>query len=457
MPHDLIIVGGGISGLTLGWHLQQQSELDFRVLEAGDRVGGTVACVRDSGFLMEMGPNGFLDRVPFTLDLAQQLGLSDELQASSSASSKRFLMHKGSLHALPESPKAFLRTKTLSLGGKLRVALERFKRKQKEGVEETVADFVRRRLGGQLLERYIDPFVSGIFAGDPEQLSVDAAFPRLRVLEQEYGSLLKATGAIAKKKKADGGSEGVSAGPSGKLWSFKNGLSTLTDALAHELGSRVMLNAAVKGLRFHNSLWHLQTDRGTLQTKKVVLAVPGFTAAHLLSAGFPRVADLISSIPYAPIAVVGLGLRREDVAHPLDGFGFLCPEVEKRSILGCLFSSQIFPETRAPDGHVLLRVMMGGARHPEAIGLTPDDCFQRAVSELRETLGLHRDPMWSRVVRWERGIPQYTMGHQARLAHLEDLLQENAPGLHLHGNAYRGVGLNNCVEDSLKLASTLLA
>ena len=146
MPHDLIIVGGGISGLTLGWHLQQQSELDFRVLEAGDRVGGTVACVRDSGFLMEMGPNGFLDRVPFTLDLAQQLGLSDELQASSSASSKRFLMHKGSLHALPESPKAFLRTKTLSLGGKLRVALERFKRKQKEGVEETGADFVRRRL-----------------------------------------------------------------------------------------------------------------------------------------------------------------------------------------------------------------------------------------------------------------------------------------------------------------------
>jgi oxygen-dependent protoporphyrinogen oxidase len=455
MSHDVVIVGGGISGLTLAWHLQQDSTLDFRVLEAGPRVGGTIGGIRDSGFFMEMGPNGFLDRVPFTMDLVRQLGISDQLQQSSSLAKKRFLMHQGRLATLPEDPKSFLLTKTISLGGKFRVAMERFKSRQKEGVEETVADFVRRRLGDQILDRYVDAFVGGVFAGDPEQLSVDACFPRLRQLEQEYGSLLKASRVLSKQNRAQG-EEGTRAGPSGTLWSFKNGLSTLVDGLAAKLGDRVMLDAGVQSIRYNGRFWQIQTSRGTLQSKQIVLAVPSYVAVELLAPGFSEISASLAEIPYAPIAVVGLGLRREDVDHALDGFGYLCPEVEGRPILGCLFTSEIFPGTRAPEGHVLLRVMLGGARHPDAIGTRPADCFERARLEVAQTLGFRQDPLWSRVVRWERGIPQYTLGHQARLSRAESMIADQAPGLHLHGNAYRGVGINNCVEESGKLVRTLL-
>ncbi|MFT5434608.1 MAG: oxygen-dependent protoporphyrinogen oxidase, partial [Myxococcota bacterium] len=351
----IVVIGGGISGLATAWQLVKRLRAtsqphELTLLEASARLGGTIHTSSRSGFSVENGPNGFLDSKPDTVDLVEELGLGDRVLVSSDAARRRFVLIDGELVELPTSAGAFLKSKLLSVGGRMRVMREPWVRRGGTP-DETVAEFARRRLGKQVLDRLIDPFVSGIFAGDPARLSVAAAFPRLVELEETYGSLIKAS----RQLKRERGDQVGTAGPGGKLTSFVSGMQELVDALGLALGDSVRLNERVEDLRRSGERWVVSTASGRMITDVdiVVLAVPAYAAAKILGQLSAEAASALADIPYAAASVVAFGYHVDQVAMPLDGFGFLVPQEEERPILGCLWSSSVFPGERAPPDHVL--------------------------------------------------------------------------------------------------------
>ncbi len=459
--HDVVIIGGGISGLALAHDLGRRSpELSVLVLERGQRPGGTLRTIERDGFRAEAGPNGFLDRGTDTLDLVERLGLSEELTQASPAAKHRFIQSNGSLVPLPEGPGAFLKSPVLTPKGRARALLEPFIGPAEPGTEETLTQFVSRRLGAEVAQTLADAFVTGIFAGDPEQLSVDAAFPRLRALEQAHGSLVKGAAHIRKERKAQGATDtkGLPTGPTGALVSFRDGMGALPRALASALGpERVRTEADAETIeRAADGRYRVRSPSVGVEAPVVVVSTPAPLAADLIDDLDIEGAHWLRGIPYAPVAVVALGFRREQVTHDLDGFGYLCPEREGRPILGCLFPSSIYPGLRAPPEHVLLRVLLGGIRHPERL-VGGEDLIERiALDEIRGALGIEGAPVFREVVRYPRAIPQYVLGHRNRLADADARLSEIAPGVILHGNAYRGVGVNDCTTAALGTADRVL-
>lgn len=454
------VVGGGISGLTIAYALLNKGkDIDITVFEADSRPGGKIWTDRTSGFLCEKGVNGFLDNKPGTLELCKNLGL-DVLKSNENAK-RRFIFSDGKLNALPESPLSFLKSGLMSWHGKLRMAYELIAPKGPE--DETVADFVIRRLGKEGLEKLVDPMTSGIFAGDPYRMSVKSCFPRIKGLELEYGSLIRALIKIQKERKKTGGSV-AGPGPGGNLTSFYNGAQVITDALAEKLGERIRLGVSVRGIdrlgrsgrggKKGNS-YQLHTSDGVADTDIIVLASPAYASAGILKEFDVELSKTISEIPYAPVSVVCFGYKREKVLHSLKGFGFLIPHREGKKILGTLWDSSIFPN-RAPDGHVLLRSMVGGARSPELAMLADDKLINTVFDELRPLVSLRAEPDMVRVYRWERAIPQYVMGHGKKLEYIGKRLK-SYPGLYLTGNAYRGVGMNDCIENGYKVADEILS
>jgi oxygen-dependent protoporphyrinogen oxidase len=454
----IVVVGGGISGLATAYALHERSRdanqsNEIVVLEASEAIGGTIATTPSNGFLCEGGPNGFLDSKPHTLALIRRLGLSEQVLIASDASRRRFVMVKGRLHELPTTPGAFLRSGLLTLGGRLRVVCERWVGRAVTAEDETVAAFARRRLGTQAAQRLIDPFVSGVFAGDPEQLSLRATFPRLHELETEYGSLIRASSKLRKER---GPQEGGAAGPGGRLTSFSEGMGTLTNALARALGPCVQCKSPVVSVTRDSDRWTVVTAAGAIESVDcVILAIPAYRAAALLAPLDKALSEPLNSIPYASVAVVALGFHRDAVQHPLDGFGFLIPHQENRKILGCLWTSSIFPGRRAPDDHVLLRSMVGGARAGERVALDDASMVALVRAELDNLLGLEGDPALVHVRRYDRAIPQYTLGHLDRVEALEEACSQ-WPGLYVTGNALRGVGINDCTREAEEVAVRLL-
>ena len=455
----VLVIGGGISGLASAFRLKQRlteagQRATVTVVEAQDRLGGTMFTEEVNGFRCEWGPNGFLDSKPFTLDLCKDLGLTDRLLHADEAAARRFVLCDGELVELPTSPPAFMKSKLLTLGGRFRVVREPWVGRRPESLgDESVADFATRRLGVQAYERLIDPFVSGIFAGDPTRLSVGAAFPRLVELEREYGSLIKASRALKKARGTDGGN---AAGPGGKLTSFPNGMSELVDALSRAIGpENIRTSAPVTDVRPAGDEWYVQVGDDRLIADKVVMAVPAHAAAKVLAPLGEELTGPMRDIAYAAVSVVVMGFKKSDMDHDLDGFGFLAPSREERSILGCLWTSSIFPGHRAPPDHALLRVMIGGARHPLLAVKTDAELLSTAMRELRELLGLRERPSFFRVCRHKSAIPQYEMGHLSRIKALDAALG-NWPGLYLTGNAYRGVGVNDCTRDADRLATQIV-
>ena len=460
MLHDVVIVGAGISGLSLAWEIvRRRPEIDLLVVEASQKVGGTMRTVEVDGYRIERGPNGFLDRGAETLDLIDSLGLTPELAPSSDAAAVRYVYCRGTLEALPSGPRGFLGTNLIPLSGKLRVLGEPFISRAAAGTEETVAAFVRRRLGPHMLDAFVDPFISGIVAGDPERLSVDAAFPRLRAIEQEYGSLIKGAIRIARQRKRAGGSGEVSAGPTGRLISLRRGMSSLPHTIADRLGAeRVRTGVRVAEIsRRSSGVWRVQSPAGDTEARSLILATPAPESAGFIEAMASPAADRLRSVPYAPVAVAALGFQRDQIAHPLEAFGFLCPEREKRPILGCLFSSSVFPGLRAPPSHVLLRAFLGGDRHPERLVGSRDAICHVALEELRRTLEITGPPAHSQVILHPQAIPQYRPGHRELVDTSLSELQEAAPGLHFHGNSYTGIGVNDCTRASVAMAETVIA
>jgi oxygen-dependent protoporphyrinogen oxidase len=451
----IIIVGGGISGLATAWMLRSKAraagkELEITLLEKEGRPGGKIWSIKADGYTCEWGPNGFLDSKPQTLDLCRALGVEGNLHRSNDNARKRFIFSGGELHQLPDGGPAFLKSRLISWPGKLRLALEPtpFIASAPTGVDETLAAFGRRRLGKEALDKLIAPMVSGIFAGDPETMSLESCFPRIAELEREYGGLIRAMIMLAKKKKQDQAAGKVvssAAGPGGILTSFREGIQYLSDAMATSLGEIVRTGVTVTAVEKGTSVpyWVKCSDGSECDADLVIVASPAFVVAGMLSGLNTGIAGVLGQIPYASMTVICFGYGREQIRHSLDGFGYLIPKKEGCSTLGTLWDSSMF-ENRAPEGKVLLRSMMGGACFPEYVKLSDDEVVARVRKDLRSTMAIDAEPQFVRVFRHPQAIPQYTSGHGKRLQALDELLKAH-PGLILTGNSYRGIGLNDCV------------
>ncbi len=455
-----LIVGGGISGLALGhWLRIGESAEAWELWEGTGRVGGTMGTDRADGYSVDWGPNGFLDREPLTRKLVEEVGLTDVLEPADDSSEKRFIVKQGRLHPVPISPGAVLATGLLSRREKMRMFLEPFVRARRDDADESVFDFAARRIGRGAAESFIDPMVSGIFGGLARELSLPACFPVMREMELRYGGLVRAM--IARRfarrsaeRTATEKHSGGPAGPGGRLTSFRSGLDVLITRLAERMSGAIKVNSAVTRIERIGSNWAV-TDGGGRRAfaRHVICACPAFSAAEIFSRSDPDLAAALGAIPYAPIVVVATGHRRQDVGHPLDGFGFLIPRSEGMRTLGSIWTSSIFA-ARAPSGHVQFRSMLGGAGDPGALDLSDAELWTTLQRELGPLVEIRKDPAFMRVYRWRRGIPQYTLGHIQRRARLEELARQR-PGLYFVGNAFYGVGLNDCVKMAYNLAQQI--
>ncbi len=455
MP-TVVIVGGGLSGLSLAYRLQQAApHVAITLLEKDGRPGGKVHTEARDGFRVEWGPNGFLDSKPTTAALCRDLGLGECLvSASEAAARNRYLFLRGRLLRLPDSLGSFLRSPVLSWRGKWGLLTERFRAPRRDVGDESIDAFARRRAGDEVADVLADAFVTGIHAGDPKLLSLRATFPRLAELEEQHGSIMKGFAAAARQRRAEAKARGEVYQRPGKMWSFREGLQALIDALRAGLRSPPLLGAGARRVerREGRPAWSVRGEgRQCWDADAVVLACPADEQAAILADLDAGLAEQISGIPYNRVAVVALGYRLADVSFPLDGFGFLVPQRDHRDLLGVQWCSSIFPE-RAPPGTVLLRAMCGGWSRAEMVGWDAARLLAAVRAELRAALGVTAEPVFRRLVRWERAIPQYHLGHRERVARIEERARQY-PGLFLAGNAYRGVAMNDCTEQAVTLAA----
>lgn len=457
-----LIVGGGISGLTVA-HASglKEKPCSCEIWEMTGRLGGTIGTDRVDGYSVDWGPNGFLDREPLTLQLVDEIGLRDQLEPASSKSLDRFIVKHGRLHPVPFSPALMLTTKLLSPLEKARVFCEPFIPGRRDDGEESVFDFAARRIGFGAAETFVDPMVSGIHGGLARELSLPACFPIMREMEMRYGGLVKALVARRlEKRRADkrGAApkrkSGGPAGPGGHLTSFRGGLDRIIERLEQRLNPIIRKNREIASIRRVGDAWEIADRTGiTVRARNLVLACPTYSAAQMLKDLDRDLADAFDAIPYAPIIVVATGHRREDVKNPLNGFGFLIPRTQGMRTLGSIWTSSIFEE-RAPEGYVQFRSMLGGAGDPSVLDLTDEQLWQTLQRELDPLIGLAKEPAFIRIYRWGKGIPQFKIGHRERRARLQERTARY-PGLFAAGNAYYGVGLNDCVKLAYKIAGKI--
>jgi len=450
---DVIVIGAGISGLATARWLEQRGLTVF-VLEAGLRAGGTIGTTRDSGFLVEAGPNSALDSTPLIGELLNGLGIAAERVEANSAARNRYVVRDGRLIPLPLTPPAFLATALFSWRAKLALAREPFIAAAPADAEESVAQFVRRRLGAEFLDFAVDPFVSGVYAGDPETLSLRAAFPRLHALESRYGSLIRGQILGARERARSGENSKRSAA----MFSFRNGMQTLTDVLADRLDS-LIVGAEVTRIEPRNAHGFMVTalkagSEARFEAGAVVVATPAYAAARLVAPFAPTAAAALEAIAYPPVAVCACAYPRAAVEHPLDGFGVLIPRREQRAVLGTIFSSTLFPG-RAPVGGVLLTTFVGGARNPERALQTDQAVAATVQGELAGLLGAKGPPEFIRIRRWPQAIPQYTLGHLQRISEVERTEQDR-PGLFFCANYRGGVAVGDCVKSAATTADRVV-
>jgi oxygen-dependent protoporphyrinogen oxidase len=479
---QVVIVGAGISGLGTAFYIRRLAsergfEVRVTVLEADSRPGGRVWTERIAGFQIEAGANGFLDSKRSTLELCGELGLDGDLIATRPEAQTRYVLWQGQLHALPTGPGQLLRTKLLGPGGKLRLLLEWFVPARRDEADESVHEFACRRIGREGAEILIDALVTGIHAGDPTLLSAPAAFPRMVQLEREYGSLLRAMPKVRRQRAVEATAHQIThhslparqdladstlathpvRSPGGTLRSLRGGMGQLIERLVESCDATLLRGADVKRIRTRDGGGWLLRGAGAdqWQADAVVLACPSFAQAEIVRELDPELARLIDEIRYNSLAVVALGFHRRDVAHPLEGFGYLSPQRTRRDVLGVLWNSSIF-DRRAPDGMVLLEAMCGGWNRPDVVGWDDERLVRAVLQELRETMQIAAAPALVQIVRWPQAIPQYHVGHLARVAAIEARCQRFS-GLYLTGNSFRGVSVNDCTEDAKRCAERVVS
>jgi oxygen-dependent protoporphyrinogen oxidase len=462
----LVVVGAGISGLAAAHRAvelarEQGRPLELTVLEGADRVGGTIQTEQRDGFLVEGGPDSFLSEKPWALALCQRIGLEERLMRTDDRFRRTFVVWGGRLHPLPEGFQLLAPTRLAPLlasglfswPGKLRMACDLVLPRGGDP-DESLGAFVRRRLGREALERVAQPLVAGIYTADPDELSLSATMPRFVEMERRERSVILALWRAARKAPAQ------HAGTSGARWSLfvtlARGMDELVQALAARLPpGAVRLKERVTGVAREDGRWRIATESGVAhEADALVLAPEAHQAARMLRYVDPALTHLLEGIPHASSATVSLAYRRADVRHPLDGFGFVVPHAERRPIIACTFSSVKYAG-RAPDGHVLLRVFLGGALNEGVLQGDDATLVRTAREQIGPLLGITAEPELARVARHARAMPQYHVGHAARAAAIEQAVSRH-PGLRLVGGAYRGVGIADCVRSGEDAAERLL-
>jgi oxygen-dependent protoporphyrinogen oxidase len=441
---DVIVVGGGISGLACAWGLQQRG-MHVTLLEAAPQPGGSIATAREQGCLLESGPNSALDTTPLIARLLAELGIAGERIGANAAARNRYILRDDRLVALPLSPLKFLASSLFSTRAKLRLLQEPFIARSAPAVEESVAAFVRRRLGGEFLDYAINPFVAGVYAGDPELLSVKAAFPRLHELEQTHGSLIRGylMGARARARNQE---KSKQAAP---MFSFRDGMQTLTDAIARRLAHVELATAAdhiMPGKGCQEVTLNSTHGQRILRARAVVLATPAHVAAKLVAPFSSETGVALAAIPYPPVAVAISAYRRESIRHALDGFGVLVPQRERKNTLGSIFSSTLF-ENRAPRECALITTFVGGMRQPELARRDESEIAGIVQSEHAQMLGARARAEFVRVRHWAHAIPQYTLGHLSRVAVIQ-AAERKFPGLFFCANYRGGVAIGDCIKSA---------
>ncbi|HEY4301323.1 MAG TPA: protoporphyrinogen oxidase [Candidatus Didemnitutus sp.] len=444
------VFGGGLTGLTAAFRLQERGHA-VTVFERASAAGGAVASVRDQGYLLEKGPNTLQSGSPEVRRLLRDLGLDSRVIHANPLAQRRYVVRAGRLRMFPTSPLRFLASGLFSLSTKLALLSDLLARPRVRTTDLTLAELMRSHFSGEFVDYAVNPFVAGVFAGDPAKLSAKHAFPMVWEAERSHGSIVRGVAAAVRRRRevADSGAT--------TIVSFGDGLQTLTDTLASKLDPGALrLGAVVETLipgRPHRVIWK-GADHGLASAEfdAVVLALPASGLAPLAfgTLGERPLAGL-EGIPHPPVASVFLGYRREQVTHPLDGFGVLVPEIERREVLGILFSSTLFPG-RAPEGHVGLTVFVGGARQPEHARLRESDLLRRIEPDLRELLGVTGDPAFVRTTFWPRAIPQYVLGYERWLEAMSSV-EKCHPGVFIGGHVRDGISLPACIAAGEKLAA----
>ena len=437
---SVAIIGAGITGLTAAFYLKRKG-VPVTVYEAGGRAGGVIQSARQNGFLAESGPNTILEMSPKISELIRDLNLESRRVYPCPDAKNRYVVRDKKPVAMPSSQPEFLTTKLFSARAKFALAREPFVPPRRDGVEESVAEFVLRRLSQEFLDRAIDPLVAGIYAGDPHKLSVQHAFPRLKALEDKYGSLIKGQFAGARERKKTGE---ISRDRARKV-SFDEGLEVLPAALAAQLGDSLKLNTPVTRLIAEaGGGWRVVTPAGETEHSQVVYCGTAYKLADLkIESPVPIELPVFDEIRHPPVASVVLGFRRKDVAHACAGFGMLIPRVEDFQILGTIFSSALFPN-RAPAEHVLLTSYVGGERQPELTLLPPEKLVELVCADLRTLLGVKSRPVFQNVALYPKAIPQYNVGY-GKFKTLLDEMESQAPGLFFAGHFRDGVSLGDSI------------
>jgi oxygen-dependent protoporphyrinogen oxidase len=444
----VIVIGAGISGLSCAYRLNQLGA-EVTLLEASNHAGGLIGTIQKDGFLFESGPQSF-QTTDLILGLIRELGIESDLQKADPRAPRYILLH-GKLQKIPTSPQAMLTSSLLGVGSRWKILSEPFRKTRPPAAEESVAKFARRKFGDEILEYLVGPFVSGVYAGDPEKLSLKAAFPSLDEWEREYGSVLRG----AKKAR-----KGANASPS-SLCSFRQGAARLPNAIAEKLGTRMQIGVAAKSLNRlgpnNNEMFEVRTERAansaTVQASAIVLATPAYVSAHLIESLSAQLGHTLSGIEYAPVAVVASGYYQQQVGELIDGFGFLVPRREKLHTLGTVWNSSLFPG-RAPEGAVTVTSFAGGATNPE-IANEPEDQIAKIIqSENEHILKIVGSPITSAVWRYPRALPQYNLGHGHVVEAIRDA-ERQLPGIFFAGNYLEGPALGKCVENGFQTAEAV--
>lgn len=447
------IIGGGISGVSLALKLgllkEQGKEIDITLLESESRLGGTIDSVHKDGFVIESGTNGFLDSKPFTLEVFEEAGLKEKLVKSNDKARIRYIQRYGELQRLPEGAGAFFKSKLLTFGGKMRLAKEIFVPQKKDDSDESLASFAERRLGRQALDFLIGPMVSGVFAGDPEKMSLQSCFPVIHDLEKTYGGLVK--GMIKKPKKKSG-----PAGPGGVLTSYEGGMGEAVKDLAkaaESKGTKILLSTPVEEVTKNNDKYNVKAGNKEFEFDIIAVCTPAYASSKFLKGLDNSLSETLSTIPYAPMFVAGLGFNDEDIVDDLNGFGYLIPKKENMRILGALFTSSMFP-VQAPKGKKFLRIMAGGDTNHALMEKDVDELLKICIEDVKHVLGVKKEPYMVQTFKVMKAIPQYHIGHREKVAKIEEITSKLG-NIYIGGNVLYGIGLNDCTKTSKLIAEKI--
>lgn len=441
----IVVLGAGISGLTTAYLLHKKG-YDVVVLEKKNEAGGSMESVRENGYLFDRGPNSALETTPLIAELVEDLKLQDQLLYANKAANKRYILKRNSLLPLPMSPGAFIKTKLFSTRAKLRLFAEPFIGKSDDGYYQSIAEFVKRRLGREFLDYAINPFVAGVYAGNPEDLSVKSAFPKLYALEEKYGGLIIGTIKSAKerKKRAEVSKQ------SAKMLSFKDGMQVLPKAIAEALGDRVGFQCEVKDISKTETGYKVSFEHAgeteSILCQSIVSAIPAYRTAEILGKWDDKLAKHLNDIYYPPVLVLYMVYDKKDIGHPLDGFGFLIPAKENKSFLGALWSSVIF-NNRSEENKAVFTLFVGGSRNADLLKIDKEVIIKKVQKEFEELMKINDTPLFSTYRCWNKAIPQYNLGHIEHEKYFEEF-EKNNPGIILSGNYRGGISVGDCIKNA---------